>query len=151
MRNHKEFGVGNSGMTFIEIIMVLAIIGILAAVMIPNFDLVSSPKAAAEGAAYLIASDIRYAQEFAMANRVSKTVTFSTSPPGPTVYTFTPVSNFDPSGQLPSGVTISNNFTVTFNSLGEPTAGGGGSVAISGGGLTKTVSVVNYTGKVNIS
>jgi type II secretory pathway pseudopilin PulG len=135
-------------MTFIEIILVMVVIGILAAVMIPKFDVVSSSKTAAEGAAYMIASDIRYAQEFAMANRVSKSVLFTS---GSVVYTFNPAHNLDPSGRLPSGVTISNNFTVTFNSLGEPTNGGGGSVAISGGGLTKTVSVVNYTGKVNIS
>ena len=136
------------GMSFIEIIMVMVVIGILAAVLIPKFDVVSSSKTGAEGAAYMIASDIRYAQEFAMANRVSKSVLFTS---GSSLYTFNPTANLDPSGQLPSGVTISNNFTVTFNSLGEPTTGGGGSVAISGGGLTKTVSVVNYTGKVDIS
>jgi hypothetical protein len=96
----------------------------------------------------MIASDIRYAQEFAMANRVSKSVIFTS---GSSVYTFNPTGNLDPSGQLPSGVTISNNFTITFNSLGEPTTGGGGFVTVSGGGQTKTISVVNYTGKVNIS
>jgi len=138
------------GMTLIEIIMVMVIIGILSVFLIPKFNLDYSSEAALNGAAYLIASDIRYAQEFAMANRVSKTVTFSTNPPGPTVYTFTPTNSFDPSGQLPSGVTIISNFTITFNSLGEPTTGGDGSVTILGGGLTKTVSVVNYTGKVNI-
>ncbi len=135
-------------MTFIEIILVMVVVGILAAVALPKFDVVSSPKAAAEGAAYMIASDIRYAQEFAMAHRVSKSVLFTS---GSSLYTFNPANNLDPSGRLPSGVTISNNFTVTFNSLGEPTTGGGGSVAISGGGLTKTVSVVSYTGKVNIT
>ena len=136
------------GMTFIEIIMVMVIIGILSVFLIPKFNLDYSSEAALNGAAYLIASDIRYVQEFAMANRVSKSVLFAS---GSSVYTFSPPHNLDPSGQLPSGVTITNNFTVTFNSVGEPTTGGGGSVAISGGGLTKTVSVVNYTGKVNIS
>jgi len=95
----------------------------------------------------MIASDIRYAQEFAMANRVSKSVIFTS---GSSVYTFNPTNNLDSSGRLPSGVTIGNNFTVTFNSLGEPTTGGAGSVSVSGGGQTKTISVVNYTGKVNI-
>jgi len=56
----------------------------------------------------------------------------------------------DPSGQL-SGATIGTTVTFTFNSLGEPTAGGGSSVTVSGGGQTRTISVVNYTGKVNIS
>jgi prepilin-type N-terminal cleavage/methylation domain-containing protein len=140
--NHK-------GMTFIEVIMLLAIIGILAAIIIPkiNFSTTSS-RASVDGAAYSVASDIRYAQEFAMANRISKSVTFTS---GSSVYAFTPTNNLDPSGQLPSGVTIISNYMITFNSLGEPITGGGGSVTITSGGLTKTISVVNYTGKVNIS
>jgi prepilin-type N-terminal cleavage/methylation domain-containing protein len=138
-----------SGMTLIEVIIVMIIIGILIATVLPRIDFGStSSRVSVDGAAYMIASDIRYAQEFAMANRISKSVIFTS---GSSVYTFNPMNNLDSSGQLPSGVTISNNFTITFNSLGEPTAGGGGSVTVSGGGQTKTISIVNYTGKVNIS
>jgi len=137
------------GMTLIEVIMVMVIIGILAATLVPKFDFTASSKTSVDGAAYVIASDIRYAQEWAMANRTSKAVTFTN---GSSTYAFNPVSTgMDPSGQLPSGVTISSNFTITFNSLGEPITGGDGSVTVSGGGLTKTIGVVNYTGKVTIS
>jgi type II secretory pathway pseudopilin PulG len=135
-------------MTLIEIILVMVIIGILSATILPRFNFAITSRASVDGAAYMIASDIRYAQECAMANRVSKSVIFTS---GSSVYTFNPTNSFDSSGRLPSGVTISNNFTITFNSLGEPTTGGGGSVTVSGGGQTKTISVVNYTGKVNIS
>ncbi len=136
------------GMTLIEVIMVMAIIGILAATLIPRFDFTTSSRASVDGAANMIASDIRYAQEWAMANRVSKTVTFTN---GSSVYTFNPASTgMDPSGQL-SGATIGTTVTFTFNSLGEPTSGGGSSVTVSGGGLTRTITVLNYTGKVNIS
>ncbi len=147
-RNASCRQANSKGMTLIEVIMVMAIIGILAAVVVPKFDFTTSSRASVDGGAYMIASDIRYAQEFAMANRVSKSVIFTS---GSSVYTFNPSGNLDPSGQLPSGVTIGNNFTVTFNSLGEPTTGGAGSVSVSGGGQTKTISVVNYTGKVSIS
>jgi prepilin-type N-terminal cleavage/methylation domain-containing protein len=134
-------------MTLIEVIVVMIIIGILAAIVLPKIDFGgTSSRASVDGAAYMIASDIRYAQEFAMANRVSKSVTFTS---GSSVYTFSPVNNLDSSGRLPSGVTVDSNFTVTFNSLGEPTTGGGGSFTISGG--VKTITIVNYTGKVNIS
>jgi len=156
---NSEFGISipqsairnpqSKGMTLIEVIAVMMIIGILAAVLIPKLGLPTiSSTASVDGAAYMIASDIRYAQEFAMANRISKSVIFTS---GSSVYTFSPTNNLDPSGQLPSGVTLGSNYTITFNSLGEPTTGGGGSVTVSGGGQTRTISVVNYTGKVNIS
>jgi len=139
----------SEGMTLVEVITVLAILAILAAVVIPKLGLpTTTSRVSVDGAAYMVASDIRYAQEFAMANGVSKSVNFTS---GSSIYTFSPSSGLDPSGQLPSGVTINGNYTITFNSLGEPTTGGGGSVAVTSLGLTKTISVVNYTGKVNIT
>jgi hypothetical protein len=82
-----------------------------------------------------------------MANRVSKSAIFAN---GSSTYTFNPASpGMDPSGQLQSiGATIGTTVTFTFNSLGEPTAGGGNTVTVSAGGETRTLTVVNYTGKV---
>jgi len=137
------------GMTMIEVIVVMMIIGILAAVVIPKLGLpTTTSTASVDGAAYMIASDIRYAQEFAMANRVSKTVTFTS---GSSTYTFGPPHSLDPSGRLLSGITTRDNYIITFNSLGEPIAGGDGSVRVWDGVRTRTISVVNFTGKVNIS
>ena len=146
-----------SGITLIEVILVMVIVGILAAIVVPRIDFGgTSSRASVDGAAYIIASDIRYTQECAMANRVSKSIRFAI---GQNSYTFpatVPQTNsLDPSGQLMSGVTISNNSTdpyiVQFNSLGEPIVGGNGWVEVTVGGQTRRITVLQYTGKVNIS
>lgn len=138
------------GMTLIEVIVVIIIIGILAAMVIAKIDFGgTSSRASVDGAANMIASDIRYAQEFAMANRVSKTIRFIATQSS---YTFLPTSGLDPSGQLASlRVTIGTTIDFTFNSLGEPIAGGGSIVTVSDGVTTKTITVLQYTGKVSTS
>ncbi len=149
---NSELRTPNSkGFTLIEVIVVMIIVGILAATVLPRIDFgATSSRASADGAAYMVASDIRYAQEFAMANRVSKSIIFAN---GSSNYTFNPSSTgMDPSGQLQSiGATVGTTVTFTFNSLGEPTAGGGSLVRVSAGGVTRTITVLQYTGKVSIS
>ncbi len=143
------------GFTLIEVILIMMIVGILAAFLMPRIDFALSTAVSVDGAASMVASDIRYVQECAMANRVSKTVRFII---GQSAYTFDatvpPTNSLDPSGQLPPGVTITNNSTnpyiVTFNSLGEPVVGEAGWVEVTASGQTKRITVENYTGKASI-
>lgn len=139
----------SKGLTLIEVILIMVTLGILAATVLPRIDFgATSSRASVDGAAYMIASDIRYTQECAMANRISKSIIFTN---GSSSYTFNPTSTgMDPSGQL-SGTTIGTTITFTFNSLGEPILNGGSSMTVSDGISTRTITVTQYTGKVSIS
>lgn len=148
MAGQQEHFQSLAGMTFLEIIVVLLLVGILSATFIPRLDWGISAKAAVEGAAFMVASDIRYAQELAMATGVPKSIIFNA---GANTYSFQPAHALDPSGQFPAGVRCGNSLTITFNSYGEPITGGGSPLIIIGQGETKRITVLSYTGKVNIS
>ena len=130
------------GFTLVELIMVVVLISILAVSVVPKF--VDTSAISLQGGAAMVAADIRYTQELAMSTHSPKTKTFTTND---TFYTVNSQTM-----NLPSRVSISNGATFTFNSLGEPTTGGGSSVQITTvGGSTKTVTVESYTGRVSSS
>jgi len=129
------------GFTIVELVMVVVLIGILAVSVVPKF--VDTSAFSLAGGAAMAAADIRYTQELAMGTHSSKTIVFTTSNNFYTVNSQTV--------NLPSRVTISSGTTFTFNSLGEPTTGGGSSVTLSAGDETKTITVESYTGRVSSS
>ena len=137
------------GFTLIEIIMVVVIIGILAWVAITKYP---TTGISLETAADMIKSDIRSVQALAMAKHASKSLTFSSS----TAYEFQAIAganktrNFDDIFQGEISLTSPSTYpsVITFNSLGEPTAGYGSSITITTGSTTKTLTVLRYTGKV---
>jgi MSHA pilin protein MshC len=127
--------------------MIIVLLGILMVVAAPRFF--QTGGFSVEGAAAMVAADLRHAQELAMSTHDDKDVVFTN---GSTSYTAeTQTDSVFKTIDLPSGVTTTTTVTFTFNPLGEPTAGGGSSVTVSKGGDAKTISVENYTGKVTIS
>jgi prepilin-type N-terminal cleavage/methylation domain-containing protein len=136
-----QFGADSRGFTLVELIMVVVLISILAVSFVPKFLDTSAISLA--GAAAMAAADIRYTQELAMGTHSPRTIVFTTTN---TYYTVD-----SRNVNLPSKVTISSGGTFTFNSLGEPTAGGGSSVTLSAGAETKTITVDSYTGRVSSS
>lgn len=129
------------GLTLIEVVAILIIIGVLTAVATISFTGTSTIYL--RGAAEMIQADIRYAQAAAMTKNILKSINFV---PGATSYTVDSEVR-----ELPSRVIITAGGLFTFDSLGEPTAGGGQSVSLSDGTNTNTITVVNYTGKVSIN
>jgi len=140
-QNNFQIVADSRGFTIIELIMVVVLIGILAVSVVPKF--MDTSAISLQGGAAMAVADIRYTQELAMSTHAPKTITFTTSE---TFYTVVSQTM-----NLPSRVSISSGATFTFNSLGEPTAGGGSSVEIQAGSSTKTITVESYTGRVSSS
>lgn len=140
-QNNFHIVANSGGFTLVELIMVAVLIGILAVSVVPKF--VDTSAISLVGGAAMVEADIRYTQELAMSTHSPKTITFTTND---TFYTVNSQTT-----NLPSRVSISNGGTFTFNSLGEPTTGGGSSVEIQAGSSTKTITVESYTGRVSSS
>jgi type II secretory pathway pseudopilin PulG len=140
-QDSRQAPAASPGFTLVELIMIIVLISIISVSIMPKF--ISTSSFSLVGGAAMVAADIRYAQELAMGTHQAKTITFSTNDTYYTVDSRTV--------NLPPKVTISSGATFIFNSLGEPTTGGGSSVEIQAGSSTKTITVESYTGRVSSS
>lgn len=147
------------GLTLIELVLVIAISGVLSVVVATI--VINLKRGNLEVAVQKARSDIEHAKGFAMTKQGTVFgVFFDDTNDRYTVYQgsiATPVSDpltkqnlIETFSKWP-GVTITGgNFTVEFNSVGAPTVGGGGSVSLTDGTTTRTVSVTAVTGKVSV-
>lgn len=134
------------------ILGLLGILGLAAIVYAPSLDTTRL-----DVAIHQVLSDIEYAKQNASLTGVISGVDFVKNG-AYTVYqstTVTPLLN--PATHQNMIVTLSNNFpnveinnkyTVEFNSLGQPTKGGGGSVTLTNGISTRSITVTANTGKL---
>ncbi len=143
------------GITAVEVILSIALLGIMAIAAVFLVPPVGSVRV--EAAAKQVRSDIEYARQNAMMTGQTSGVQF-VSGGAYTVYQGTvstpllsPLTGqtmvVTLSTNYPS-TTISGNFTVEFDNMGNPTTGGGGSVTLVNGSVSKTITVTQNTGKV---
>ena len=126
------------GFTFVELAIVILLIGIIAALAVPKF--ISTSGITGILAGDLAASEIRAVQHSAMFTGTPRTITF-----GGNSYTAGGLIPEDRS--LPGGA-VAETYSIQFNSLGEPNAGG--SFVVSAGGSSSTISIEAITGKVTV-
>jgi MSHA pilin protein MshC len=155
------------GFTLIELVMVLVLIGILAAFVAPKLGNVTSTKAGSF--TDKLRADMRYAQDLAMTRNQRYRVYFNTAPASAQGYVVVNDANgngtWGEAGEIASdpagggnlsvilnagqyaGITVSTpaGGFIEFNSLGVPTAAA--TLTVTPGG--QTVTITAQTGTVN--
>jgi type II secretion system protein H len=157
-------GRANTGFTLIELMIVLVIIGIAAAMAVPMIS--SGASFQIRSAANLVAADLEYAKSLAISRgrpyrvvfdaanesyRIEDSTNAAVAPPGRK----SPV-DFRAESRINDVVIVSADFggteTVTFDSLGSPQAlTSQGVVTLQAGSLTRTVTVEPVTGFISVS
>ncbi len=160
-----------NGFTLIELVMLIVIIGIVALVAMPKVTTGSAVRL--EAACQKIASDLRYAQEMALAQQVRFGISFDPVNEAYFVYRVTTVTksidpqtrnNFDVSfvtlNEFKGIDMASTNFSnkIEFDSTGAPHDGNGAILSSQGvitlqaqaGAYSRTVRIEPKTGKVNV-
>ena len=153
--------VGHGGFTFVELIVVIVILGIMAMVAVPMSVDTSDTHAVA--AATRITGDLEYAQNMAISTGKPVTVTFSaandvyslsntsgllTHPVDRTDYVVAFANMAEMSQADILSVDFDGGSTVTFDELGAPTSGG--TVLIQAGSVAIVVSLTDVTGLVKV-
>ena len=144
------------GFTLIELVMVLVIVGVLAALAAPRLSLTDS---SVHAQAAQVASDIRHVQMLAMTQ--GRTLTLQTLGGSYRCTDSGGIVISDPATRQPFNLTFANGVSVTagsvsFDSLGRPVSGGtlratAVNFTVSGGAQSAAISVSPVTGFVTVS
>ena len=143
--------------TAVEVLLSVLLLGVLALAAVMLVPPIGTYRLNA--AANQVRSDIQYAQQNAVTTGQTSGVQFVNGG-AYTVYQGTvstpllsPLTRstwiVTLSTNYPNTV-ISGNYTVEFDNFGNPTTGGGGSVALVNGSITKTITVAANTGRVSV-
>lgn len=128
--------IDSKGFNLIELVIVIVSLSIIALAV--GYRVISTTDKGGVVAVDQVVADIQYVQQLAMATCSQKTVSFVASS---NTYTVAGETR-----ELPKGVMAGNTITYTFNSLGEPVAGGDQVLSID----SRQIKVIPVTGKVVI-
>lgn len=145
---------GRRGLTFIEVIFIIALLGIISAVVIPRFRPDFKTKQRVKSEAQEIVANIRYARRLAVTDIDATTyiVRFYYSSSNYGIYRNS-VDAANLVGELipiPPEITASGETEISFYKEGNSTLAGGGVIDISAGGNSYSITIQTATGRVRL-
>jgi prepilin-type N-terminal cleavage/methylation domain-containing protein len=147
---------GPAAFSLVELVLVVAIMGILAAIAVPRFAAASAARRL-EVAALRLTADLRHAQQHALASSAQVEVTFDPTTESYTVAAPSPVGSAttytvnlseSPSHVYIESVTLASNRAV-FSGHGLPT--GAGAISLRAGRLRQIVTLTVASPRFTVS
>ena len=141
--------------TLVELVVVVAIVGIFAAIAVPRLQFGAVRVKAADGVARKLVTDLRRSRSMALRDAVSNTAGYQVVMTGSSPYTGYDIEDLSDSSTVDS-FTFPANVTVTcpgnthfdFGPLGNLKSGSGTQIIVSANGKTFTLTITSATGSV---
>jgi prepilin-type N-terminal cleavage/methylation domain-containing protein len=147
IRSHK-------GYSLAELVIVVAIMGVMAAMALPRFSNSLVGKTKAESACYKLIADLRLARSMAIRDAATNDKGYEIDLTS-TSYTIvnTKTSATVASHSFKSGVTVAwlNSNKFIFEPLGDLKGGSGTQITLSAGGRTCTLTFIAATGEIKLT
>lgn len=143
------------GFTLIEVIVVVILVAVMAAVALPHYRVDYTTKVRMKNAVLQIVSDIRYTRRLAVtdidANRYIIRFYFADHTYGIYRNSISQANLIGELNTIPSEITPSGQRRYNFFQLGNANYSGSGILTLTGPSYTYTISVIKATGKVTIT
>jgi len=142
-----------AGYTLVELVVILIILGIFAAIAVPRFNFATITKKKAESRARKIVTDLRRTRGLAIQYAASNTDGYALNMTGSSPYSGYEIVNLNTSETIDthtidSDVSCTGGSTFEFGPLGNLKTGSDTQLTVSAEGKTFTINIISATGTV---
>lgn len=140
--------------TVLELIVVMMLVGVMAAIAVPRFNFALITKHRASTTARKLVVDLRRARRLAISDAANNNQGFELQMQAPSPYTSYEIIDRDPpiatvdSHTIDSQVSCTGDARFRFGPLGNLTDAGSTEIIVAGGGRSYTITVTVATGAV---
>ena len=143
----------DSGYSFVEVIIVVLLLGIFAAVAVPRINFAIITKQKVDTIAKKIVTDLRRTRGLAISDAADNTEGYSVNMTGTEPYSSYEIENLDTTDTvdthtIPTGISCTGGSLFKFGPLGNLLSGSDTGLTVSGEGRSFTVSIVSAAGMI---